>query len=218
MSVIMRDQFNNMKVKDSECDLWWPGRSFHPWRLWGWGRPCPGCRSCRSSGPPRRTCPAPSPWHSPDGPGTGPSGPPSVCPSPCPWSTPCGRSHTAAPPSTQRGRSHCTQPPPHCCCCQIGLTLKDREGVGFIYIQHLCIDMNHNCTCTHTHAHKEKHTCSEEAGQGDWNRNSGESEQDNHLNRPCQTASACCLKKVSLLLEGRLSKVRLNYNWSWFNS
>lgn len=111
-----------------ECDLWWPERSFRPWRLLGWGRPGPGCRSCRSSGPLQRTCPAPSPWRSLDGPGTDPSGPPSVCPSPCPWSTPCGRSHTAAPPSTRRDRSRCTPPPPRCCCCPTDLTLKDKES------------------------------------------------------------------------------------------
>ena len=43
--------------------------------------------------------------------------------------------------------------------------------------------------------HEEKHTCSEEADHGDWNRNSGEGEQDNHLNRPSQTATACCVEK-----------------------
>lgn len=119
----------DITFKDSECDLWWPGRSFRLWRLLGWGRPCPGCRSCRSSGPLQRTCPAPSPWRSLGGLGTCPSGPPFVCPSPCPVSTPCGRSHTAAPPSTQQGRSHCSLPPPHCCCCRTELTLEDREDV-----------------------------------------------------------------------------------------
>lgn len=124
-------EFIIRSLRVCESDLWWPGRSSHPWRLSGWCRPCPGCRSCKSSGLLRRTCPPPSPWRSPGGPGTGPSGPPSVCPSPCPGSTPCGRSHTAAPLWTRPGRSHCNLPPPHCWCCQTELTLKDTKWRGW---------------------------------------------------------------------------------------